>query len=224
MWRSEKFKLDINHRILWHINGSWGNGREFWKTPVFEHFVEKMIWWWRQQSHGWNVGGKRREDSVTETKGKRRFQEGSRMLLRDQKRWRLKDILCIEPTNDTEDISNGDFGAKVKTEASLEYTEDGIWGKNGSDEGRELLPEVCLWREGEREQRLKGKWGWRRVFLLYPLFFLLNSAPLSSCPYYLSHADDNCLFLKEFCNSLDVYKHVLILGFYDWMVCPAFKI
>lgn len=63
----------------------------------------------------------------------------------------MKDIFCIEFINDIEDISNGDFGVKVKIEISLEYTEDGMWGKNGFDEGREFFLEVCLWREGERE-------------------------------------------------------------------------
>lgn len=122
---------------------------------------------------------------------------------------------------DTEDISNGKLGAKVMTKASWEHIEYCIMGKNGSDEGTELLPDVCLWREGARESSSSREVGLRKDFSSPPSFFLFNSVfPL---PWYLSYVDDNFSFMNEFCNSLHIYKHGLILGFYDWMSCPPFR-
>lgn len=52
--------------------------------------------------------------------------------------------------DDTED-SNSDFGAKLVIQASLEYIEYCLREKNESEEGRGLLLDVCLQRDGERK-------------------------------------------------------------------------
>lgn len=59
----------------------------------------------------------------------------------------------------TEDISNGNLGARMMTKVSWEHIEYCIMGKNGSDEGTNSLQMYAYAGKEEESSKQLKKWG-----------------------------------------------------------------
>ena len=128
-----------------------------------------------------------------------------------------------------EDISRGDFGAMVMEKSSLEYIQYCNMAKNGYDEGRERIPDVCLWKkEGRESNSLRGSGAKEGCFfptLFSPFLYCLPQPPVSQPCRWCS-----VLSFPVMCDSLWTVAHqaplsmgMLQAGILEWVATPSFR-